>query len=59
MQLRNNYWYFQSTFSPEICQDIVSLGKNKIDLLKKQGVSTQALTRGDNQKKKQYSNSTK
>ena len=51
MQLRNNYWYFQSTFSPEICQDIVSLGKNKIDFLKKQGVSTQALTRGDNQKK--------
>jgi len=51
MQLRNNYWFFQSVFTPEICDEIVSLGEKEIEYSKSQGISTQAVTIGDNQKK--------
>ena len=51
MQLKNYYWYIQSIFTPEICNEIISLGEKQIEYSKSLGVSTQALTVGDNQKK--------
>ena len=51
MQLKNNYYYFQSLLTPEICDKIISSGEDQIKYTKSQGVSTEARTAGNNQKK--------
>jgi len=51
MQLKNNYWYFQSLFTAETCDEIISSGEEQIKYSKSQGWTTEALTAGDNQKK--------
>jgi PKHD-type hydroxylase len=44
MQLFNNYYYFQSALSPEICQKIIDMGLAKIEEDKQKGYNPTATT---------------
>jgi predicted 2-oxoglutarate/Fe(II)-dependent dioxygenase YbiX len=50
MELKNNYYWFQSALSPEVCDEILKLGKEKLKSEEESGISTEAYTFGDTQK---------
>jgi PKHD-type hydroxylase len=50
MQLKNNYYYFNSVISSENCQKIIDLGLSKIKNLKNEGHNTSGFTAGNTQK---------
>lgn len=50
MELQNYYYYIKSALSPETCDKILEIGKNKLAALENSGVNTEAVTFGDNQK---------
>jgi len=50
MILSNYYYYFQSALSPEVCNSIIELGKNKLIEQQKSGEGTTAVTFGQSQK---------
>ena len=50
MQTQNSYYWFNSALSPETCQKIIDMGKNKLQEIKDKGESTEATTHGDNHK---------
>jgi PKHD-type hydroxylase len=47
---KNNYWYFQSALTPEQCEKIITLGKERIEYLKSNNISTEATTHGNSHK---------
>jgi PKHD-type hydroxylase len=52
MELKNTYYYFLETISPEICKKIIDLGTAQIAREKELGHSTEAYTFGNTQKGK-------
>jgi len=46
MHLTNNYWYFTSAISKEICQKIISLGSSKLEENLSLGIPTKGTTVG-------------
>jgi PKHD-type hydroxylase len=50
MNLENKYYYFKSVISPDICEKIISLGKEKMQKELDSGNSIDATTFGDNHK---------
>lgn len=50
MILKHNYWYFDSAFSPEECDNLIKRGEKTINDLKKSGENASATTFGDNYK---------
>lgn len=50
MQVKNTYYYFKSALTPEQCQKIIDLGVSELSNIKNRGLSTAAVTHGDNHK---------
>ena len=50
MQVKNSYYYFKSALSPDQCQRIIDMGKERIANIKKSGGSAEATTFGNNHK---------
>lgn len=50
MKLNNNYWYFQSALTSDICLKIKNLGLQKIEDLEKQNIPTYGTTFSRNEK---------
>lgn len=50
MELQSYYYWFKSALSNEICDKILSLGKTKLLELETKGISTEAVTFGNNHK---------
>ena len=50
MEIKNSYWYFKGALSKDICNQIINLGKSKIEHNKKNNIDTTATTFGDKQK---------
>jgi hypothetical protein len=50
MQLTNSYYWFKEVITPEMCDDIIKLGVEKIAKQKAKGESTEAHTYGSQEK---------
>lgn len=50
MQIKNSYFYFKSALTPDQCKNIIRVGEEKIEEIKKSGGSAAATTFGDNHK---------
>lgn len=50
MEVKNNYYYFQSALNSEICDSIINAGLSKIDEMKSLGFATHGVTAGNNEK---------
>jgi PKHD-type hydroxylase len=50
MQVRNSYYWYNSIINSDLCQKIISLGKNKIDYLKSKGIDISGVTIGNKEK---------
>lgn len=50
MELQNYYYWFKSALPKETCDKILSMGKAKLNQLENNGISTEAVTFGNNHK---------
>ena len=50
MDTKFHYWLFNTIISKEDCQKIINAGLEQVETLKKQGLSSTAITNGNNQK---------
>jgi PKHD-type hydroxylase len=50
MELQNYYYWFKAVIPKDTCERILELGKSKIAELESKGLSTEAITFGNNQK---------
>jgi hypothetical protein len=50
MHLKNNYWYFDSVIPKDTCEEIIRLGKEKIERQKSLGYHVEGITYGNTEK---------
>lgn len=50
MYLKNNYWYFDSVIPKDMCEEIIRLGKEKIEEQKNLGNLVEGITHGNTEK---------
>jgi len=50
MEILNNYWYTKNYLTPNQCQSIIELGNSIIEDNKSKGISTKAVTAGNEEK---------
>jgi PKHD-type hydroxylase len=50
MQTKNSYYYFKEALSPDQCQKIIDMGKERLQEIKSSGKTTEATTFGNNHK---------